>query len=236
LPQDIIAAIRRELKQNVDEKTRDIAQRYFKEKIAFYGVKSNIVDKIAGRYFQEIKAEGKMEIFGLCEGLLKSDFNEEAIIAFDWAYRLRSQYQPEDFRTFEDWLKLYVNNWAKCDTLCNHTIGAMVERYPQFVADLKRWATSDNRWFRRAAAVTLIIPAKRGEFLIDIYEICDILLKDPDDLVQKGYGWLLKDTSIRHQEDIFHYVMEHRQVMPRTALRYAIERMPPDLKRQAMTR
>jgi len=236
LSQDIIYAVRHELKQQVDEQTLNIAQHYFKEKITFYGVKTNLVNKIAGHYFHEIKSKGKTEIFRFCEELLKSDFMEEAFIAFDWAYRLHKEYQPEDFKIFEGWLQSHVNNWAKCDTLCNHSIGAIVEKYPQFTADLKRWATSDNRWFRRAAAVTLIIPAKRGEFLDDIFEICDILLKDQDDLVQKGYGWLLKDASIRHQEEIFRYVMEHRRVMPRTALRYAVERMPADLKRQAMSR
>ena len=131
-------------------------------------------------------------------------------------------------------MKNYVNNWAKCDTLCNHTIGAIVEMYPQFLKDLKQWARSPNRWFRRAAAVTLIIPAKRGKFLEDIFEIADFLLTDPDDLVQKGYGWLLKDAAIQHKDEIFEYVMKHKQAMPRTALRYAIERLPADLRRKAM--
>jgi 3-methyladenine DNA glycosylase AlkD len=235
LPQDIIIAVRRELEQQSDENTRSTYRRFFKEPVTFYGVKNNAVRKIAGRYFQEIKIKEKAEIFLLCEELLKSDFNEEAIIACDWSYRLRKEYQPEDFTVFESWLQHYVNNWAKCDTFCNHTVGALIEKYPQFTTDLKRWAKSDNRWLRRGAAVTLIIPAKRGEFLDDIFEICSILLKDPDDLVQKGYGWLLKDASIRHPEEIFRYVMDYRQVMPRIALRNALERMPADLKKQAMS-
>ena len=60
--------------------------------------------------------------------------------------------------------------------------------------------------------------------------------KEKDDLVQKGYGWLLKDASIKHQAEIFDYIMKNKGVMPRTALRYAIERMPPDLKKQAMVK
>ncbi len=89
---------------------------------------------------------------------------------------------------------------------------------------------------RRAAAVTLIVPAKKGKFLEDIFEIADSLLTDLDDLIQKGYGWMLKDASIQHQPEIFAYVMAKKQMMPRTALRYAIERMPADLKRQAMAK
>jgi 3-methyladenine DNA glycosylase AlkD len=59
---------------------------------------------------------------------------------------------------------------------------------------------------RRAAAVSLIVPAKKGMFLDDILEIADILLTDKDDLVQKGYGWMLKVTSQVHQKEIFNYI------------------------------
>jgi 3-methyladenine DNA glycosylase AlkD len=233
---NIIATIHQELEEQVDEKTKADYQRVFKEKVTYYGVKNSLVSKTAGRYFQEVKPLGKKRVLQLCEELLKSDYSEEAFIAFAWSYRLHSQYEPEDFFLFEDWLKKYVNNWAKCDTLCNHTIGAIVEKYPQFIERLKQWARSDNRWLRRAAAVTLIIPAKQGKFLKNIFEISDILLTDQDDLVQKGYGWLLKDASIKHQIEVFDYIMENKNIMPRTALRYAIERMPPELKSQAMAK
>lgn len=82
--------------------------------------------------------------------------------------------------------------------------------------------------------MSLIIPARRGEFLPDIFEIADLLLTDPDDLVQKGYGWMLKATSEAHQQEVFDYVVRKKAVMPRTALRYAIEKMPKELKTEAM--
>jgi 3-methyladenine DNA glycosylase AlkD len=67
--------------------------------------------------------------------------------------------------------------------------------YPEFIEELKKFAVSENRWMRRAAAVSLIIPARKGMFLDDIFRISDILLEDKDDLVQKGYGWMLKAAS-----------------------------------------
>ena len=236
MPEDILSAIRSELQSQADEKTRGGAQRYFKEEAAFYGVKTNLVEKIAREHFPEVKSLAKKAIFALCEDLLRSDFQEEAFIACDWSYRLRPDYDERDFATFERWLTDYVNNWAKCDTLCNHTIGSFVDIYPQYVQNLKLWAHSSNRWLKRGSAVTLIIPAKQGKFLPDIFEIADILLKDNDDLVQKGYGWMLKDASIMHCPEVFDYVMRNKKSMPRTALRYAIERMPPDLKSRAMQR
>ncbi len=102
------------------------------------------------------------------------------------------------------------------------------------MANLKTWALSDNRWVRRAAAVTLILPARKGNFLNEVFEISDILLKDRDDLVQKGYGWMLKEASKPHRQEVFEYVMKNKKEMPRTALRYAIEKMPEDLRAKAM--
>lgn len=75
---------------------------------------------------------------------------------------------------------------------------------------------------------------KKGLFLEDIIHIADLLLPDNDDMVQKGYGWLLKEASRKHQKEIFDYVMLHRKCMPRTALRYAIELMPKEMKADAM--
>jgi 3-methyladenine DNA glycosylase AlkD len=233
---DIVATIRKELNHLVDEKTAGQYKHFFKEAVKFYGVKTGLVEKMADVYFKEVKLQGKKEAFRLCEELLKSGYSEESFIAANWAYRFHNEYEPEDFFTFERWVKTYVSNWATCDTLCNHTIGAIVEQYPQYLANLKQWAKSDNRWVKRASAVTLIIPAKQGKFLKDIFEIADILLLDKDDMVQKGYGWMLKDASKQHQEEIFNYVMKNKKVMPRTALRYSIERMPEELKRQAMSK
>ncbi len=233
---DVLAAIRQDLAQSMDEKTRDGANRFFKEQVKFYGVKSALVRKISGKYFQEIKNKDKKEIFSLCENLLESNYGEEAFIAFDWAYSLRKTYEPKDFQVFEKWVQVYVDNWAKCDTLCNHTLGTFVERFPEYIENLKNWARSENRWLRRAAAVTLILPARKGNFLNEVLEISEILLKDKDDMVQKGYGWMLKEASKTHQEEIFDYIMKRKAEMPRTALRYAIEKMPAELRRKAMER
>ena len=113
-------------------------------------------------------------------------------------------------------------------------MGSFIDMYPQYIDSLKDWTASENRWYRRAAAVTLILAARRGDFLDDVLEISDKLLTDEDDLVQKGYGWMLKEASREHQQEIFDYVVRNKKVMPRTALRYAIEKMPKDLRVKAM--
>jgi 3-methyladenine DNA glycosylase AlkD len=233
---DILSYIRRDLELSADEKTKNSYQRFFKENVKFYGVKTEIVGKIAARYFDEIKKKNKKETFSMCEKLLESDYCEEAFIAFEWAYSLRKYYDENDFPMFEGWVEKYVNNWAKCDTLCNHSLGSFIEQFPKYIDSLKAWTKSENRWLRRASAVTLILPARKGKFLNDIFEICDSLLSDEDDLVQKGYGWLLKETSKTHQKQVFEYLIKNKKEMPRTALRYAIEKLPKDLRDIAMKR
>jgi 3-methyladenine DNA glycosylase AlkD len=232
----IISQIRAELKLNADAKIRESGQRFFKEAVKLYGVKTAPVLKMARAYFAKIKDRGKAEIFDLCEALWQSGYMEESFIACVWAYGLNKQYEKKDFLQFQNWIKNYVTNWASCDTFCNHTMGAFLEMYPEYIAKLKVWAKSKNRWERRASAVSLIVPARKGMFLEDIFEICDILLTDKDDMVQKGYGWLLKVLSQARQKQVFDFVMERKARMPRTALRYAIEKMPSDLKKQAMAR
>lgn len=151
-----------------------------------------------------------------------------------WSEKMASEFVSADFAILEKWVHNYVSNWASCDTLCNHTVGDFIQKYPEYLAELKKWARSENRWVKRASAVSLIIPARKGKFLDDIFEIAGILLLDRDDMVQKGYGWILKAASQAHQEEVFNYVMQHKAVMPRTALRYAIEKMPPALRTMAM--
>ena len=247
--EEILAQVRQTLADSMDTKTLDSSTRFFKEDetVKSYGVKMSEVQRIAKTAFGQIAACSKQTVFELCEELWKSGYLEEAVIACEWAEALHKKYEPADFAFFERWLSCYVTNWAECDTLCNHTIGSFVMMYPETIDKLKVWAKSPNRWVRRGAAVTLIIPARKGLFLNDILEIADTLLLDMDDMVQKGYGWMLKAASMsetfvkgadevkkEHLEAVYHFVMKHKTVMPRTTLRYAIEKMPAELKAKAM--
>jgi len=232
----IVENIRKELIQNADEKVKASGERFFKENVTMYGLKSALVSSIGKEHFLNLADKSKSTVFLLCEEFWQSGYMEESFIACNWSYYIRKQYELNDFRIFEKWVHSYINNWASCDTLCNHTVGTIVEMYPVLLQELKNWAKSDNRWVKRAAAVSLIVPARRGLFLEDIFEIADILHSDSDDMVQKGYGWMLKEASKPHRTEVFEYVMKKKATMPRTALRYAIEKMPDELKRKAMAK
>jgi 3-methyladenine DNA glycosylase AlkD len=234
MSEKIISQIRQQLKQNSDPQTKTTAHKFFKEKVELYGVKTPMVTKIARMFDKDILAKEKKEVFALCDVLWQSGYMEESFIACHFSYLIRKIYEPADFVVFEKWVESYVSNWASCDTLCNHTIATFVEMYPEYLENLKKWTKSNNRWMRRASSVSLIIPARHGKFLKNIFEIANNLLLDQDDLVQKGYGWMLKAASEAHQKEVFDYVMKNKDKMPRTALRYAIEKMPEPLRKKAM--
>jgi len=233
---DILDLIRIELKNYSDEKTKQASQYFFKDKIKCYGIKSATVKQISKSIFKICDFKSKDDIFRICSELFKSGYIEESFIACHWSYNIRKQFTKDDFVLFEKWVNRNISNWATCDTFCNHTLGEFIEKYPEYLTELKRWTLSENRWMRRAAAVSLIIPAKKGLFLKDIFEIADLLISDNDDMVQKGYGWLLKVACNKQETRVFEYIMNRKETMPRTALRYAIEKMPIELKKQAMVK
>jgi len=231
---NILTHIREELKANTNPQTQKSFQRFFKEQVKYYGVKTEAVGKIAKKYWAQTKILEKPSLFSLCEELFRSGYTEEAFIVNFWLPNYVEHFDPSDSATFKVWIEKYIDNWAKCDGFCNHTVGDFIMKYPESLNEVKSWAKSENRWLKRASAVSLIVPAKKGCFLLEAFEICDMLLANGDDMVQKGYGWLLKEESRKHQKDVFDYVVKNKQIMPRTALRYAVELMPKELNAHAM--
>ncbi|MFC1633119.1 DNA alkylation repair protein [Patescibacteria group bacterium] len=234
---DFLKKIDQELARHVDQKYKEGATNFFKEKVNIKGVRVPQVRKISAKYFREIKYLPKNDIFKLIEKLLSTGISENITIALDWTYRLKDQYEKTDFRTFENWLKKYITNWASCDDFCTHPVGYLVWKYPALLPKVFIWTRSRNRWVKRAAAVTLIHPIRKNKFFLKhVFNTADVLLLDQDDLVQKGYGWMLKVAADSYQKEVFQYVLKHKNKMPRTALRYAIEKMPADKKKEAMNK
>jgi 3-methyladenine DNA glycosylase AlkD len=299
----LVAAIRREFEAAADVKYRESIQRFFKEPIDVYGVRTPDARRIADEYFKRVRHLPKAEIFEICEMLhggsakrgqslrvaqgpakgqspfcLPATKYEEHAIAFSWAGKLAKKLEPADFTIMERWLKLHVSNWAACDTFCGGAVGEFLVRFPEFLPRVRGWAKSKNRWLRRAAAVALIPALKaapvearseklkarmqnetkgqrpraksqdkdaagqgpevgrQSRFVSQAYETADILLLDDDDMVQKGYGWMLKELANNRPREVLKFVMARKDRMPRTALRYATEKMPAAWKKRAMAR
>jgi len=233
----IIQALRKEIvKYDIPENKMDY-QRWFKEELKNpVEFKGPIIKKVANEVFKQAKNIPKEDLLDSCEMLYKSDRPGESGAASIWTSKISRQFTKSDFTRFESWLEKHVDNWGRCDTFCAGFFGDLILMYPDLVTKTRKWAKSKNRWLRRASAVILIPSLKKGKQLDSAFEVADILLPDKDDMVQKGYGWMLKVAADKHKDEVYQYVLRHRVEMPRTALRYAIEKMPDELKKKAMER
>ena len=211
-------------------------QKLYQEMPELYGVATPIVRQLSSEFFQKVKNRPKQEILQLCSELLKSGLSEERTIAFDWAFKLRRMYEKSDFKLLESWLMKHVHGWGACDDLCTHALGAFIDQFPEFIQNTREWTRSTNRWVRRASAVCLIYSVRRKVHLREVFETAGALLIDKDVMVQKGYGWMLKEASNHYPKEVFNYVMKYKSEMPRTALRYAIEKLPPEQRTETMKR
>jgi 3-methyladenine DNA glycosylase AlkD len=235
----IVQEIRNELRAyaDPDEKRKRIQwEEQYQERPKLYGIPTPTVRKISSRFFKRVKKKAKREIIRVCNDLLESGYSEERTIAFDWIFRLRKLYEASDFLLLEAWLVKHVHSWGACDDLCTHAIGALIFKIPGLIQKMKKWTRSKNRWTRRASAVSLIYSIRRKKNLKAVLITADALLADQDIMVQKGYGWMLKEASNHYPREVFDYVIKNKKEMPRTALRYAIEKLSPKLKREAMTK
>ena len=231
----IMEMLQREIARHDKPENRLNYQRFFKEKLKDpEGIKTAVLRKISKQCFREIKDRSGPDILRICDGLPASGERYMRFFAFDWALKVKTQYQLQDFKRFESWLKKYVDNWGACDQLCCGPIGNLVRQFPELAPKVHKWTRSRNRWQRRAAAVSLIVPVTDRMLLDEVFRTADALLVDKDDMVQKGYGWMLKEASNVFPDRVFTYVMAHKDKMPRTALRYAIEKFPPDRRKKAM--
>ena len=212
-------------------------QRWFKEKLERpEGLKTPVLRKVSNKVFRTtVRAYERDEILNICDEMLASGRQYMRFFAFDWAIKIKDRFERKDFTRFERWLKTYVDNWGRCDHLCA-AIGLLMARFPDLSPRRMKWTDSRNMWLRRAAAVCLIEPVQEGLLLKDVFRTAEKLMMDEEDLVQKGYGWLLKVTGDYFFDDAYRFVMKHKHVMPRTALRYAIEKWPEKKKRAAMKR
>ena len=121
----IIKKVRQELKQNADEKIRKSGERFFKEKVKMYGMKTALGIQIGKKYWKEIQGRDKKEVFASCEELWKSGYMEESFIACNWSYYIRGQYAKNDFEVFENGWRMFPT--GRHAIHCATTKGAFID-------------------------------------------------------------------------------------------------------------
>ena len=159
---------------------------------------------------------------------------EEKIAAVLLLEGLNNKFGDREFRMFDAWLDR-ISSWADHDGLVHCLIAPAVVEKPARVKDVFRWAKSPDRWHRRAACVALIRGARATMFFPEILQLSDGLLADSDDMVQKGLGWLLRETAKFDASRTVPYLMKIRGRAPRLVLRTACETLPPAWKKKILS-
>ena len=198
-------------------------------------LKTGDIRKISAKLYKDVINKPIEYVFSVCGGLLEQRNWPMGVIAYDFAYRARKQYDNNTFGIFEGWLEKYVRGWGDCDDFCTHAFGELICQNVKLAENAAAWTRRDEFWMRRAAAVVLIPSIRHGKYNeTDPLRISDILMTDEHHLVLKGYGWMLKTLSAKEPALVFNYLMKNKTMMPRAAYRYALEKMDADKKRVLM--
>ncbi|MFR1709399.1 MAG: DNA alkylation repair protein [Clostridium sp.] len=212
------------------------AKEHFKGLSKENGLTTGKVRSFSSKLYKHLDDKSISNVFNICEELLNEGKWELGIIAYDWAYRVRSQYNEDTFFIFENWLKKYVTGWGDCDDFCTHAFGELLSQNNDLFNYVITWTKHPDFFVRRAAAVILIYPINKSKYdRINPYVISDMLMKDEHHLVLKGYGWMLKVLSQAEPDKVYEYLLKNKDIMPRVAFRYALEKFDDNVRRNLMT-
>jgi len=234
-PQQVARTARKTLAGLADPVKARGAERYFKETVKCYGVAAAEVHALARELYDGVRSDWTAEeALALCDILFAAPELEAKAVGALILRRFKTTFPPGFFAKAKGWLASdLLSNWASVDTLCPDSMGAFLVRYPAYVAKIKTWAFHPNRWVKRAALVSFIKLARKEEFLPAVYEISASVFDVDDDLVQKANGWLLREAGKADPGRLEKFLLARGPAIPRTTVRYAIERFP-ETKRKAL--
>jgi 3-methyladenine DNA glycosylase AlkD len=221
-----------------DERVAAQARKYFKlhERVQVIGIKSAKIDEIEKEIFAAVKPTWLLaDAVQFCDILIRNRFLEAKSVGIVLLSRYHKQYDKSLLETIHGWLADgHCGNWAATDVLSGRVLSPLLKRFPELLQKVASWTQSANLWVRRAAAVSLIPLARRGEHLDAAYAAAESLLGDSEDLMHKAVGWLLRECGKTDDSRLEAFLLAHGARIPRTALRYAIERFPEPRRKRLL--
>ncbi|HEU0172642.1 MAG TPA: DNA alkylation repair protein [Blastocatellia bacterium] len=234
-PDQLARQAERELKAAANVRIARQAKFYFKpeEDVWLFGVDTPTQRRIVGDLFRRVRGDWEItEAVEFCDILIKRREMEMKNAGIFLLARYQKSFKKNLLRNVENWLANdHCSNWAATDALCGEVLGPLIRRHPALTSKLKTWTGKRNLWLRRAAAVGIIHSVRRGEQLDDAYVIAESLFKYPEDLIHKAAGWMLREAGKPDPARLESFLLEHGPRIPRTTLRYAIERFPPEKRK-----
>ncbi len=234
-PAGVAAQIRRALQGGGPVKHAAAVQRFLPPESKSAAGRTADLRRASRQFRREIRSEHELDfLIQVADQLFCGGVAEEKIAAVFLLENLEREFGDSEFTLFESWLDR-IHGWADHDSLVHDLIAPLVIAKPRRVKTVMGWAKSPNRWRRRAACVALIRGTRRKMFFPEIRNLCDCLLADEDDMVQKGLGWLLRETAKFDAGRTAPYLMRMRERAPRLVLRTACETLPDEVKRRVLS-
>jgi 3-methyladenine DNA glycosylase AlkD len=219
------AAIRSRLQKLANKETADALKWFFKTGPGEYG-EGDVLIGIKVPPLRKLAAEFKAESLKTVKALLKSKIHEERVLALMILVRQFNSSDEALRREIYDFYMshtLFINNWDLVDGSAPYIVGPFLWQRDR--SQLYRLAESPSLWERRIAIISTFYFIRQGDFS-DALKIARILLNDHHDLIHKAVGWMLREIGKRDQSVEEAFLKKHYRKMPRTMLRYAIERFP----------
>jgi len=226
----MLDSLKKELQELADKKQAEILQRFFKtgqgeygEGDIFLGIKVPVQRQVAKKY-------SGLSLPKIQE-LLKSNIHEHRLTGLIiLSNKYKGAGDEDKANIFDFYLKntKNINNWDLVDITAPNIFG-------NFLFDKKKnilyeLANSENLWERRIAIVSTFNFIKQQEFE-DTLALAEILLEDKHDLIHKAVGWMLREVGKKDEAVLEEFLKQHHQDMPRTMLRYSIERLPEEKRK-----
>lgn len=227
----MLKQIKKELQSKANKEKAKIYQGFFKTKKGEYGEGDVFLGLTVPEQRRIAKKYYEIELNDL-NALLKSKIHEERLTAL---LILVDKYKKDKENVFNFYLKNlnYVNNWDLVDLTSNRVVGDFLLNKEKEV--LYKLAKSDNLWERRVAIVSTFEFIKYNQFE-DTLKIAEILLKDKHDLIHKAVGWMLREVGKKDLKKEEEFLNKYYKEMPRTMLRYAIEKFEENKRNFYMKR
>jgi 3-methyladenine DNA glycosylase AlkD len=220
-----LAEVRREVRRLENPRRAGTLRRFFKTGPGEYGAG----DRFLGLTVPEVRTlvrRFRGAPREVRKGLVASSFHEERLLGLLLLVDQYRQGGPEEREVlYREYVAAFprINNWDLVDATAEHVVGPHLASLR--ASPLAAWATSENLWIRRISIVATFHLIRRGRFQ-ETLRIARILLRDPHDLIHKAVGWMLREVGKRDPRAAEGFLRSHYRAMPRTMLRYAIERYP----------
>ena len=208
------------------------AERYFRggHGLRFYNTGTGPMRALARSIYAAHRERWSVDdAMALADRLIADPYLETKSIGIELVARYARGFTPTLLRRWKRWLADgHSANWATTDAICGLLIGPLLVNHAELAPQMRTWARDPSLWVRRASIVGLIKPMARNPAALDVaYDVARALHRDRHDLIQKAVGWALREAGKRDAARLERYLRANGASVPRTTVRYAIERFAP---------